>query len=166
MRLSRLRPGEVIAGLGAVALLVILFADWFQLETGGDARANTTGWTSLGWVLTALLAVTALCALWLVVATVARGVTAAVAAGVVTAALAAVATPVLFLRIVTQPSLGVDAPNDLVAVRFAAWVGLICTAVILAGALLALRDERLDAHESRYEPPEPRPAPRRAGSSS
>jgi Tryptophan-associated transmembrane protein (Trp_oprn_chp) len=160
--LSRLRPGEVVAGLGAVALLVVLFADWFQLETGttqGDG-ASTTGWASLGWLLAGLLALTALVALWLVVATVVRGVIAAVAAGVATTALATVASPALLARIVTQPDLGVGAPNDLVAVRFAAWVGLVCTLLILVGALVALRDERLDAPQSAYEPPEPRPAPR------
>jgi hypothetical protein len=37
---------------------------------------------------------------------------------------------------------------------------VICTALIAAGGFIALRDERLDAPESAYEPPEPRPAPR------
>ena len=160
--MSRLRTGEVLAALGAIALLVILFADWFALETGavsGDG-ASTTGWASLGWPVVALLVLTALAALWMAVATVARGTPAAVMAGVVTTALSAVALGVLLLRIATQPSLGVGAPNDLVAVRFAAWVGVICTALIAVGGFLALRDERLDARESAYEPPEPRPAPR------
>ena len=93
----------------------------------------------------------------------ARGVTAAVATGVAVTALAAVALPVLLLRIATQPDLGIGASNDLVAVRFAAWVGVICTALIAAGGFIALRDERLDAPESAYEPPEPRPAPRPGG---
>jgi hypothetical protein len=160
--MSRLRPGEVLAGLGAVALLVVLFADWFQLETGttGDGGPSTMGWTSLGWPVAGLLAVTAVLALWLCVATVARGVAEAVAAGVATTALATVAALVLLVRILAQPDLGVGAPNDLVAVRFAAWVGLLSTVLIAAGAFIALRDERLEAPESAYEPPEPRPAPR------
>jgi hypothetical protein len=158
---SRLRPGEVLAALGAIALLVILFADWFGLATGtGSEEASTTGWASLGWLVVALLVVTALTAIWLAVATVARGVTAAVAAGVATTVLAAIALPVLLIRIATQPDLGVGAPNDLVVVNFAAWVGVICTALIAAGGFIALRDERLEAPESAYEPPEPRPAPR------
>jgi hypothetical protein len=160
--MSRLRPGEVLAALGAIALVVILFADWFALEIGtGREGVSTTGWASLGWLMIALLVLTALAALWLAVATVARSAAEAVMAGVVTTALAVVAVPVLLLRIVTQPDLGVGAPNDLVAVQFAAWVGLICTALIAVGGFVALRDERVDAPESAYEPPEPRPAPRR-----
>ena len=159
--MSRLRPGEVLAALGAIALIVILFADWFALETGsGREGVSTTGWASLGWLVVALLVLTALAALWLAVATVARSVAEAVLAGVVTTTLAAIAVPVLLLRIATQPDLGIGASNDLVAVRFAAWVGVICTALIAAGGFIALRDERLDAPESAYEPPEPRPAPR------
>ena len=158
--MSRLRPGEVLAALGAIALIVILFADWFALETGsGREGVSTTGWASLGWLVVALLVLTALAALWLAVATVARSVAEAVLAGVVTTTLAAIAVPVLLLRIATQPDLGIGASNDLVAVRFAAWVGVICTALIAAGGFIALRDERLDAPESAYEPPEPRPAP-------
>jgi hypothetical protein len=156
----------VLAGLGAIALLVVLFADWFQPQTGttGDTGPSTMGWTSLGWPVAGLLALTAATALWLCLATVARGVAEAVAAGVATTLLAAVAVLVLLVRILTEPGLGIGAPNDLVGVRFAAWVGLLSTLLIAAGGFLALRDERLEAPESAYEPPEPRPAPRRAGS--
>jgi hypothetical protein len=157
----------VLAGLGAIALLVVLFADWFELQTGttGESEPSTMGWTSLGWPVAGLLAVTAVLALWLCVATVARGVAEAVAAGVATTALATLAVVVLLLCIATQPDLGVGADNDLVAVRFAAWVGVMSTALIALGGFVALRDERLEAPESAYEPPEPRPAPGRAGSS-
>jgi hypothetical protein len=159
--MRKLRTGEVLAALGAIALIVILFADWFALETGtGREGVSTTGWASLGWLVVALLILTALAALWLAVATVARSVAEAVMAGVVTTTLAVVALLVLLVRIATQPDLGVGAPNDLVDVRFAAWVGVICTALIAVGGFIALRDERVDAPESTFEPPEPRPAPR------
>ena len=162
--MRKLRTGEVLAALGAIALVVILFADWFALETGtGREGVSTTGWASLGWLVIALLVLTALAALWLAVATVVRSVAEAVMAGVVTTTLAVAAVLVLLVRIATQPDLGVGAPNALVDVRFAAWVGVICTVVIAVGGFIALRDERVDAPESAYEPPEPRPAPRPDG---
>jgi hypothetical protein len=35
MELSRLRQGDMIAGLGGVALLVVMFLDWYS--AGGNA---------------------------------------------------------------------------------------------------------------------------------
>jgi predicted exporter len=77
MRLSRLRSGEIVAGLGAAALVVALFLPWFD---GGayDIGASGTrfirdgaqsGWSSLGWLALVPIVVAALCGLALVVAT-------------------------------------------------------------------------------------------------
>ena len=59
---ARLRAGELLAGVGAMALFVSLFLDWFEpevkpriAETSGRRRrrpsSTSSGWTSLGWVM-------------------------------------------------------------------------------------------------------------------
>jgi hypothetical protein len=156
----RLRAGELLAGAGAVALVGVLFMDWFA-PLGWALRedAARSGWTTLGWLMVALLVLLVLAALWLVAATVAGAMTQAVAAGVTTAAVGTIAGPVLLVRVLTQPNLGVGAPDSLVDIRWGAALGLLCTAVIAASAWWMLKDERTNAPESRYEPPPPRPAP-------
>jgi hypothetical protein len=101
----------------------------------------------------------ALAALWLVAATVAGTVTQAVTAGVTTAALGTIAFPALLLRVLTQPHLGVGAPDSLVDIRWGAAIGLLCTGLLTLGAWWTLKDEHTGAPGSRYEPPPPRPAP-------
>jgi hypothetical protein len=156
----RLRAGELVAGLGAVGLVAVLFMDWFApLGWAMREDAARSGWTTLGWLLVSLLVLLALAALWLVAATVAGAVTQAVAAGVTTAALGTITVPVLLLRVLTQPNLGVGAPDSLVDIRWGAVLGLLCTGLIPLGAWWMLKDERTAAPESRYEPPPPRPAP-------
>jgi hypothetical protein len=156
----RLRAGELLAGAGAVALVGVLFLDWFAplgWALGEDAARS--GWATLGWLMVAMLVLLVLAALWLVAATVAAKVTQAVAAGVTTAALGTIALPALLLRVLTQPHLGVGAPDALVDIRWGAALGLLCTGVVTLGAWWTLKDEHTDARESRYEPPPPRPAP-------
>ena len=93
MRLNRLRAGESLAGLGAVALLVLLFFDWVRPEAsllrqpgadipaalqapptgwyGAFVDANAqTGWHGLGWLMVAVLLLAVIAALTLVVLTV------------------------------------------------------------------------------------------------
>jgi hypothetical protein len=158
--MRRLRAGEVLAGAGAVALVVVLFMDWFA-PLGWAARqdAARSGWSTLGWLMVALLVLLVLAALWLVATTVTGAVTQAVAAGVTTAALGTITVPLLLLRVLTQPNLGVGAPDSLVDIRWGAALGLLCAGLIALGGWWMLKDERTNAPESRYEPPPPRPAP-------
>ena len=50
--MRRIRLGEALMGIGAIALFALLFADWFH---GGGISGS--GWSSLGWALDALLVV-------------------------------------------------------------------------------------------------------------
>ena len=132
---SRLRAGEWLAGAGAAALLVTLFLPWFGVELPRTGRAQrrrvrprrapaaTSGWNALG---------------WLVIAARARRHRLRRLAGVATATGRPVAQVVaasrarrrlpgrspsssLALRaLVFQPG-----PNDLVALRYGAWLGLL-----------------------------------------
>jgi hypothetical protein len=167
MSLSRLRAGELLAGAGAAGLFVLLFFDWFEspaVRLGAGFRPvtalHTTGWGSLGWFLIVLLVLLIIAALVLVVTT-ARGepVALSVASGVLTAFFGMFVFVVLLLRVLTQPGLGVDAPNHLVDIEPAAYLGLLCALATAAGAWISISDERTDAPESAYTPPSARPAP-------
>jgi hypothetical protein len=171
MSLGRLRTGELLAGAGALALLVVLFLDWFGAavsrrvtETSGrfaEPALQTSGWSSLGLVLVAVLAAVIVLA-GVLVATTAAGapVSRQMAAGVVTASVAALAFAILVLRVaVDQPGLGAQLPDEQVSVTLPAYLGIAALAAILAGAWLAIADERTDAPESAYTPPPARPAP-------
>lgn len=167
MSLARLRAGELLAGGGAAGLFVLLFFDWFESPAVRLAAGfrpvdalHTSGWGSLGWFVIVLLVGLMLAALALVVAT-ARGepVALSVAGGVLTAFFGSLIFIVLLLRVLTQPGLGVDAPNHLVEIQLAAYLGLLCALATAAGAWLSITDERTDAPESAFTPPPARPAP-------
>jgi hypothetical protein len=142
--------------IGAIALFVLLFADWF--EGGGVSQS---GWSSLGWALDILLVVVIGLALTTVVLT-ALGVKPAIALGpgVLTATVAIITLPIALIRVlITQPALGLGLGNDAVSVQVAGYLGLLALIVIVAGAWIALGDERTDARDSAYTPPPPRPVP-------
>jgi hypothetical protein len=171
VRLGRLRSGELLAAAGALALVVLLSLRWFEprvpvrvVESAGrllGGEPSTTGWAALGVPVVALLVAVVLAALALAATTAAGGMLArAVGAAVIAASLATLALPVLALRVaLLQPGLGLGLPNDLVEARPVAYLGVAACAAIAAGAWRALADERTGAAESRYMPPDPRPAP-------
>ena len=162
--MSRLRAGEWTAAVGAAALLVTLFLPWFGIElpTRGAllvvdlVKGSHDGWSNLGW-LTLVLALGAIgCAVWLALANALnRPVAQAVAASVLTASIGTFAFVALALRtLIFQPG-----PNELVVLRYGAWLGLLAALILALGGWRAIKDERTDAPESAYTPPEPRPAP-------
>jgi hypothetical protein len=157
MRVSRLRKGEIVVGLGAVALLVSLFLDWFE-----PADAPETGWESLGWLALLPLVVTIALGLALVVATVAERTPALpLALGVIVVPWALLACLAIVVRLIAQPG-----ANAVVEVLWPAYLGLAGAAAALAGAWIALADERTDTKQSRAQTEralsvrgEPRPVP-------
>lgn len=129
---TKLRRGEIVAALGAVALLVDLFALWWYCS----ATVSLDGWqahTVLRW----LMLLTILAALALAVLTVTqRTVAVPVTVAVIVATLAALLTVLLAWRVI------VDHPGpDSVSTRVGAWLGLLCSATILLGAYWSMRDE-------------------------
>jgi hypothetical protein len=172
---SRLRAGEWTAAFGAAALLVTLFLPWFDVEFpqqtvqrqfGGGGVINVlntyavdgwgSGWDALGWLAIVIALAAVGCAAWLAVANATGGpVAQAVAASVLTATAGTFAFVVLALRVlVFQPG-----PNEFVVVRYGAWLGLLAALILGVGGWWAIKDERKDAPESAYTPPEPRPPP-------
>jgi hypothetical protein len=154
--MTRVRAGEALAGLGAVALFVLLFFNWFS--GGGVSRS---GWSSLGWALVVLLAALIVLALVVPAAAVVRAHPAvAVGSAVTTIALGTVTLLVALIRVlITQPALDLGLGNDAVSVQVCGYLGLAAIALIVAGAWITLADERTDAPESAYTPPPPRPLP-------
>ena len=165
--MRRLRAGEWTAAFGGAALLVTLFLPWFDVELPAPASANlitavlvegggTSGWDTLGWFVLALALAAVGCAAWLLVANAtARPVAQAVAASVLTPTIATFAFVALALRVLLfQPG-----PNDIVVLRYGAWLGLLAALILAIGGWLAIKDERTAAPESAYTPPAPRPPP-------
>ena len=164
--MSRLRAGEWTAACGAAALLVTLFLPWFGIELPGPAGnlvnpllaqvGGTSGWNTLGWLVIVLALAAVGCAAWLAIANATGGpVAQSVAASILTATAGTLAFVVLVLRVlVFQPG-----PNDVIVVRYGAWLGLLAALVLALGGWWATKDERTDAPESAFTPPEPRPAP-------
>lgn len=141
MDLSRLRAGELLAGVAALALLVSLFLDY--------EAADGTGWGSLGivtlvFVLAAVVAATAL-----VVFTVTKRPAAIpIGAAVIATFVSLLSTIVLAANVLLlDDSLG------------GAYLGLVSCLGVFAGGWLTMRDERLDAPYSAAPDLPRRPAP-------
>ena len=159
MSLRRWRTGEWLAVAGAAALAVLLFLDWFEPAAGGGAGG--TGLASLGWPLVAWLVLTLALVVWLLVATATvAAVSQIMVAAVLGVVAALLALPATALRVlVAQPDLGAGLADDEVAVAPAGYLGLVAVAAMLAGAWLAMADERTTAPESAYTPPPARSVP-------
>jgi hypothetical protein len=174
MDLRRLRRGEIVAAVSALALFVVMFLSWYgvagvsaqqeKLIAAGGGDTTSSAWQSFD-VLDFYLLLVILAALLLAVLTATeRSPALPVAASVITTVLAALGVLLVFVRILDQPG-----PNAAVAVKYGAWLGLAATAGILAGALMSMREEASApaAAEARaaMAAVEPRPAPPPGGES-
>jgi hypothetical protein len=139
MHPTRLRSGEIVAGLGAVALLVSLFLGWF---------ADRSGWGSLGWLALVPIVLAIALGLALVVATLTERDSAAipVSIGVFAVPWALLAVLAILVRLVAQPG-----PNAETVVRWPAWLGLVGALAILVGAWRAIGDERTGSAHAREQ---------------
>ena len=131
MDLRRLRSGEWIAGISGLVLLVALFLPWY-----GDDGGSRTGWQSLG-VLDVVLALVALSALAIpAVTALHRAPAVPLAHQALTVIVGLLAVILVLIRVLNMPDWAVEREWGL-------WVALAATVGITAGALLAMRDERL-----------------------
>ena len=143
MELSRLRAGELIAAGGGVALLVVMFLDWYAAggttSVGGQrisVSVGFTAWEAFG-ITDILLALCAVLAIGTAVITATRRSPALPVAGsVITTAAGAFATLLVLYRIVNQPG-----PNEFIEVKLPAFLGFLCVLAIFAGGWRSMRDE-------------------------
>lgn len=143
---TRLRRGEWIAGAGGLLLLVSLFVfDWYgasaDLGNGFSFSVGANGWAThsvLRWFM--LLTIAAGIALWVLTA-IERTDAIPLSVAVIAVVVALITTFCLAWRVlINEPG-----PNEFIAVKFGAWIGLLSSAAVLAGAWLSLRDEDRDA---------------------
>jgi len=131
MDLRRLRAGEWIAAASGAALLASLFLPWY-----GGAEETFSAWESLA-ALDVLLALVASAGVLLLIVTATQVVPAvpiALSAFVVLAGLFGVVLVVIRL---------ISVPDEALGREWGVWLALAGAAGIVAGASLAMRDERL-----------------------
>jgi hypothetical protein len=135
---TSLSRGAQIAGGAAIVLLISLFLSWYGVDLGPLGAAaegagvdtSASAWQAFSWT-DLLLFLTVLVTLAWVGGTATGNVQAAQLKQVAMAAGAVMALLVLY-RIVNQPG-----PNDLITVKFGAFVGLLACAAIAYGAFSA-----------------------------
>jgi hypothetical protein len=176
--ISRLRPGELIAGASAVALLVLMFAvPWYGVKTPLGYTAATlgvptsfTGWDSLAHIRYLVL-LTALGALALVYfQSTRRSPAIPTSLSIVLSAVAALTVLVLLYRVLVN----VPGPGDLNR-RAGSYLGLLAAIGVCYGAYRSLRQEGVAPADgpgeaelialtgaARPQPPEAPEAPRSA----
>ena len=150
MRLSRLRSGERLALAGAVALAVLLGLDWWFLSAPeAIIGAHESGIRSVGWFAALLLIGAIACGLALGFFTLTQRATALpIVFSVLSLLFGLLATFTILLRLIFQPTLGVEAGAADVDVELAAFLGLFSAAAIAAGGWIATLDERTDSDEA------------------
>lgn len=168
--MKHLRVAEWAVAVGALGILATLWRPWFSygltLESFPPQQltATVSGWDGLGWLMVALLVVTAALGIGLFLTFSVN------ARDAVTlpfgATLGAVAVPTLIALMVvllTRPGLGLGLPASAVGIEPACWVGAASMALLTAGSLASIRNERTDGPSRAYVPPPRRPAPPAGG---
>ena len=147
--MNRVRPADVLAGVGGVVLLGSLWLKWYGLDPGAFAMdgatisvlntfvpADVTAWQAFS-VTDVLLAVFALLAIGVPVSSaLARRPSKPVAFTVLSSIGGFLAVLLVLYRLVNQPG-----SNELVAVKPGAWIGLAGAILTFAGSWLAMADE-------------------------
>ncbi len=174
MRLNRLRSGELVALIGAIGLLVVMFTDWYDgpgvavfdrsAPEGGVQivrdGVHTMGWSAVGWFAAGITAITIIVALFWLFATTTQDSTALPVSGDIVTILLGILTSIALLsRLVLQPGLGIGLGNADVDLRLTAYLGPLLAIVLTAGAWRALADERTEAPYSQPGDIELRPIP-------
>ena len=143
MDFSKLRTGELIAGACGVLLLIVMFFSWYgiggaagSILSAADVDTTVNAWKAFDFI-DLLLFVTAIVAIGAaVLAASGRSVALPVAASVVVTVLGIAVALLVLYRIVNQPG-----PNDVVDVKFGAYLGFLVCLGIAVGGFLSMADE-------------------------
>jgi hypothetical protein len=143
MDLRRLRAGEWLAAVSGVVLLVSLFLPWYEVASapGGFVRygplsraATASGWESLS-AIDVVLALIAACAVLVAVVTATHAVPA------VPVALSALVSLVGLVGLILVLLRLLDLPDWAGGREWGIWLALASTVGIIAGTMLAMREE-------------------------
>jgi hypothetical protein len=143
MDFSRLRTGELLAGICGVLLIIVMFFSWYgiggaagSILSAANVDTSVNAWQAFDFV-DIVLFVTAIVAIGAaLLAASGRSVALPVAASVVVTVLGIIAVLLVLYRIINQPG-----DNAIVDVKFGAWLGLLVTLGIAVGGFLAMADE-------------------------
>jgi hypothetical protein len=152
--IRRLRPGELMALAGAIAIFVSLALPWYS------ASPKALGaWSTFGPALAIMLA-GALLAVALNVAILTERSTAIPMATVVWSTWGGIAAVVCAIVRV------LERPDHATGIALGGWLALAGAIAVLLGSWLSMRDERTGAYEPAHVDAAPVPSPPRASSSS
>ena len=144
MTLTKLRAGDVVAGIGGVALIAVMFAPWYHFLEGvyvgtrdiAAGHETQNAWQALT-VLRFALVITALLGIAQFATTAFERTTAwPVAAEVFAAAIGSLTTIWTAVRLIDPPG-----PNFAADLRWGAYAGLLSCLAVTAGAWWSMRDE-------------------------
>jgi hypothetical protein len=151
MDTNRIGPGEMVAAIAALLLLIVMFIfSWFSLDASGQGEvfltaASDTGfnaWESFGFI-DIVLFVTILVAIGGALVTAnATSVNTPVAVSAITAGLGILSFLLILFRIIDTPSFGIPE-NEFVSVGrgIGVWIGLVLAGAIAYGGWRAMEDE-------------------------
>jgi hypothetical protein len=140
---SRLRFGDWVMGIGGLAVLVVMFLDWYEI---GDVGFSAWESFAVNDVILALAAVMAIAAFVLTAVHPTAAVPLALSS--LAALVAILAFVLVVVRLIWTPEIA-----DLETARTTgAWLGLVATTVLAGGCLASIRDERLPEPEHPVEP--------------
>ena len=130
---SRLRTGELVAGIGGVLLFVFLFFDWFG---GGGFEGSLDGWDGLGSDFTGfIVALTSVAGAGLAALALAgQRVNVPLPRGGFTAMLGSLSVAIILWRFFANP-------GDL---KIGIFLGLAAAIAIAVGAIMALREDGVE----------------------
>ena len=159
MDLRRLRFGDWVMGFGGLAVLAVMFLDWYEparTSNGFTAYAPLGGGNPNAWqsfavndVILALAAVMAISAF--VLTTLQPTAAVPLVLSSLTTLVSILALVLVALRLIWPPDVGTGDALETARLT-GAWLGLVATTVLTAGALASIRDERLPRPEHPVEP--------------
>lgn len=155
MDTTRLRFGETIAAVSAVILFIVMFLHWYGVK---DTSISVSAWRAFSYTdLICLLAI--IVAIGLALLTMSQqSVALPVATSVITTVIGGIAALLVLYRILNQPG-----PNDIVTVKFWAYIGFLAAAGIAVGGYQSMREEGTTFGDAAGGARRPAPTPAPAG---
>jgi hypothetical protein len=153
--LARLRFGDWVLGLGGVAVLVVMFLDWYAVPEEvllypGEAQFNAWEAFAVNDVILALAAVMAIATFVLTATQPTAAVPIAIAS--LTTLVGIVAFILVTIRVIWPPDVFPETVPFDTARETGAWIGLVASAALVGGGLVSIRDERVPRPEHPVEP--------------